>query len=110
MSEYDDANRRRAFILKYQDKDFSNGGKLNLCDLTVLKSLWREMFPDQPEFPLISIVQHHFRDAHILYLYTLKAEGFSPNDLLAKGFSVKTIVKYWDNRELAERIVDFKLP
>lgn len=110
MSNYDDAKRRREFILKYQDKDFSNGGKLNLCDLTILKSLWREMFPDQQEFPLISLVQHHFRDAHILYLYTLKAEGFPPNALLNKGFSTKIINKYWDNRELAERIVGFKLP
>ena len=107
---YQNAEYRVAFIQKYQHLDFANGGKLNLCNLTVLKSLWKEMYPKSEEFPYISVVQHYFRDGHIAYMYKLKSEGKSPNSLLALGFSAKNINKYWDNRELAERIVGFKLP
>ena len=104
-----DAERRHIFIEAVKRKDFSHGGNLNLCDLTVLKSLWKERYPDV-EITGISEIQHHFRDRHIRYLFWLKSSGYTKEQLLAKGFRWATISKYWDNRELAERITGRQLP
>ena len=104
-----EAERRRVFIEAVKKKDFSYGGSLNLCDLDVLKSLWRERYPGV-EITGISLIQHHFRDRHIRYLFWLKSCGYTKDQIAAKGFRWETINKYWDNRELAERIVGRELP
>lgn len=83
---------------------------MNLCNLDVLKTLWKNLHPDRKDFPLISLVQHYFRDCHIFYIYQLKAGGASPEDVIKKGFRPATVAKYWNDRKLAERIVGFKLP
>ena len=101
---------RVRFISKYWERDFSKGGKLNLCNLDVVKSLWGEMYPDSEGVPHITKITNFFRDRHIEYMYRLKAEGKAPFSLLDLGFRAETVNKYWDNRELAERIVGHKLP
>ena len=68
------------------------------------------MYPKSHGFPLISVVQHYFRDCHIAYMYELKAVGRTPDDLRRIGFPESAIRKYWDNRQLAERIVGGGLP
>lgn len=108
--DYEDAHRRSAFISQVYQKDFAFGGKLNLCDLRILKQLWFEIYPNDSEVPRITIIQDFFRNRHIKYMYELKRQGLSPYALLEYGFRAPTINKYWDNRELAERIVGFKLP
>lgn len=104
-----EVERRQQFVAAVKRKDFSYGGNLNLCSLTILKSLWRERYPDV-EITGISAIQHHFRNRHIRYLYFLKSLGRSKEEIAAKGFRWATINKYWDNRELAERIVGCELP
>lgn len=101
--------RRQTFIMTVKRKDFSYGGNLNLCDLTVLKSLWKERYPGV-EITGISSIQCHFRDRHIRYLFWLKSMGYTKEQIAAKGFRWETINKYWNNRELAERIVGRELP
>ena len=110
MTFYDDLYNQTRFIQAYKHMDFSRGGKLNLCDMRILKKLWKERYPESTGVPYISILQNYFRDKHIEYMYHLKANGENPESLLALGFRPETVNKYWDNRELAERIVGRELP
>lgn len=110
MNVYDDLQNRANFIQAYKQMDFSQGGKLNLCDLQVLKKLWKEKYPESTGVPYISILQNFFRDAHIEYMYRLKAEGKNPVSLLALGFRPETVNKYWYDRTLAETVVGHRLP
>ena len=110
MSDFDNALARQNFIQTYKELDYSYGGKMNLCDLAVIKALWKNMFPNSEEVPGITIIQNHFRNSHIEYMYQLKAEGKTPFSLIELGFRAATINKYWDNRALAEIVVGHKLP
>lgn len=110
MSDYDNALARQTFIQTYKNLDYAYGGKMNLCDLAVIKSLWKKLYPTSEGVPSITIIQYFFRNSHIEYMYKLKAEGKTPFSLLELGFLAKTINKYWDNRTLAEAIVGHELP
>lgn len=101
-----------SYIEKYKNDDLIFGGKENFCRADVVKKHWSEMCgtnEDSMNLCPCSKIQNWFRDRRIEKIFKWKDSGASPDDLMRIGISRAMVYKYWNNKELAEKILEHKL-
>ena len=100
------------YINKFKNDDIVFGGKENFCKLETIKEHWAESFGASEESMRLcpcSKIQDWFRDRRIEKIFKWKNSGATPDDLMRTGISRNMVYKYWNDKELAERIVKHKL-
>ena len=98
------------FCADCRNKDFSQGGHLNMLNRDVIWAEWSKWLADNYPFDLddglrITTVMDYFRDIRIEIILNMSEAGAPPDAILAKGISNNMVKKYYNNRELAEKVL-----
>lgn len=98
------------FCADYRNKDFSQGGRLNMLNRDVIWAEWNKWLAGNYSFDLddglrITTVMDYFRDIRIEIILNMSEAGAPPDAILAKGISNNMVKKYYNNRELAEKVL-----
>ena len=100
------------FCREYEDQDYSKGGRLNLTNREVIKAEW-EKWPlkkrmKDPDLRVTTII-NYFRTLRIRLIISMQDAGASPDEIMARGISRNMVYKYFSNRELAEKVIQYGL-
>ena len=114
LMNYRQAGQRRLelhFCESYQQKDYSGGGSLNMCNINVIREEWEKWVEQFGLFHLkgkirVTTVIEYFRTKRIQMIIAMEDAGASPDEIRAHGISYNMVKKYYGNREFAERMIE----
>ena len=101
------------FCEDYHDMDISQGGQLNMLNKDVIRYQWQKWLKEkylilEPDDGLrVTTVINYFRDMRIKIILSMSEAGAPPDAILAKGISSNMVRKYYNNRELAEAVLEY---